>query len=287
MISSYFNAVNRKEYIRAYSYWRDPATQLGTLSSFASGYSDTASISLVFGDITVGVGAGQTYYTVPVRLKGISTSGVLGDYAACYVVHIANPSFFSAPPIVPMNIDKGTARSVSASAADSSVLADACTGSDFPIGNPVTITPTSPDISKNNYLDSRSDAIWVVSSYLNALNRKEYVRAYSYSQDPVTEFGPFTTYAAGYSDTDVITAVFGKVVTKKSEGNSIIAVPLAMKVLSTSAVLKTYVGCFNLYLANPTAQKAYPFKPIGLTGGDFKKVGNSANINQLLVKACK
>ena len=261
--------------------------QLGTLASFTSGYANTASVSLVFGAVTVDSGAGQSYYTVPVRLKSIATNGVHSDYAACYVVHISNPSFFGAPPIVPMAIDKGTAKSVSASAADASVLADACTGSDFPIGDPVTMTPTSPDISKNNYLDSRSDAIWTVSSYLNALNRKEYVRAYSYSQDPAAQFGPYATYAAGYADTDVITAVFGKVVTKKSAGNSTFAVPLAMKVLSTSADLETFVGCFNLYLANPTAQSVYPFKPIGLTGGEFKKVGNSANINQLLVRACR
>jgi hypothetical protein len=146
LISSYFNAVNRKEYLRAYSYWGNPQTHLGTLASFTSGYANTASVSLVFGAV-LSIRSRQSYYTVPVRLKGISTNSVRSDFAACYVVHISNPSFFGAPPIVPMAIDKGIAKSVSASAADASVLADACRVR-FSHRRSVTMTSTSPDISK-------------------------------------------------------------------------------------------------------------------------------------------
>jgi hypothetical protein len=122
-------------------------------------------------------------------------------------------------------------------------------------------------------------------SYLNALNRKEYVRAIHILKTLQLN-SALTLRMRSYADTDVITAVFAKWL-KKSAGNSTFAVPLAMKVLSTSADLETFVGCFNLSLANPTTQSVYPFKPIGLTGGEFKKVGNSANINQLLVRACR
>ena len=286
LISSYFNAVNRKEYLRAYSYWRDPETALGTLTNFTNGYANTASVSLVFGTITGDAGAGQMYYTVPVRLKGIASNGVHSDYAACYVVHLSQPGFYGAPPITPMNIDRGTAEPVNVNAADADVLAEACTGPDYPISSPVSVGPSSLDISKNNYLDNRSDPIATVSSYLNALNSKQYVRAYSYSQNPASEFGPYSSYEAGYADTDVITVTFGTVLSDAGAGNLTYKVPLAMKVLTTSAATQTFVGCFTLHLSQPGVQGVYPFQPMGLTAGKFKTVANNVDIHPLLETAC-
>ncbi len=62
LITSYFNAVNLKQYLRAYSYWSNPSTSLGTLTAFTKGYADTAAVGLVFGTVTAGAGAGQIYY---------------------------------------------------------------------------------------------------------------------------------------------------------------------------------------------------------------------------------
>jgi len=286
LINSYFNAVNRQEYLRAYSYWRDPATTLGTLTNFIHGYDSTASVSLVFGTITGDAGAGQMYYTVPVRLKSITTSGVHADYAACYVVHLSQPSFYGAPPITPMNIDRGTAKPVDVSAADADALAEACNEPDYPISSPVSVGPSSLDISKNNYLDNRSDPIATVSSYLNALNSKQYVRAYSYSQTPASEFGPYSSYEAGYADTDVITVTFGMVISEAGAGNLYYKVPLAMKVLTTSAATQTFIGCFSLHLSQPGMQGSYPFQPMGLIAGEFKTVANNVDIHPLLATAC-
>ena len=286
LIRSYYSAVNRKEYLRAYSYWRDPATRLGTLASFSNGYSHTASVGLVFGSITGDAGAGQMYYTVPVRLKGTASNGVHQDYAACYVVHISQPGFYGAPPITPMNIDRGTAKSVNVNTTDAVVLANACNGPDYPITSPVSVGPTSLDISKNNYLDNRSDPIATVSSYLNALNRKEYVRAYSYAQNPAAEFGSYSNYEAGYTDTDVITVTFGTVLSDAGAGNLNYKVPLAMRVLSTAATTQTFVGCYSLHLSQPGVQGVYPFQPMGLTGGKFKTVANNVDTHPLLATDC-
>ncbi len=286
LIRSYFNAVNRKEYLRAYSYWRDPATTQGSLTDFSNGYTYTASVSLVFGAISGDAGAGQMYYTVPVRLKGIATNGVHQDYAACYVVHLSQPGFYGAPPITPMNIDRGTAKPVNVNAADADVLAGACSGPDYPISSPVSVEPSSLDISKNNYLDNRSDPISTVSSYLNALNSKQYVRAYSYSQTPAAEFGSYSSYEAGFTDTDVITVTFGTVLSNAGAGNLTYKVPLAMKVRTTSGATRTYVGCFSLHLSQPGAQNAYPFQPMGLTAGKFTTVANNVDTHPLLASAC-
>ena len=51
VIVSLYNAISRHEYVRAYSYWGDPAGSLGPYDAYAAGYSDTASVDLVFGQI--------------------------------------------------------------------------------------------------------------------------------------------------------------------------------------------------------------------------------------------
>src|SRR4051812_40022859 len=65
VIRSYYDAVNRQEYARAYSYWERP---LQPFDDFTAGYADTASVEVSFGVGGGGVGAGQLYFTVPVTL---------------------------------------------------------------------------------------------------------------------------------------------------------------------------------------------------------------------------
>jgi len=286
LITSLFNAINRKEYLRAYSYWGNPASTLGTLASYSAGYADTASVDLVFGAITGDAGAGQMYYTVPVILKGTATNGAHANYAACYVVHLAQPGNFGAPPITPMSIERGTAVAVSLATSDSTALATACSGSDYPITQPVSFGTESLSIDKSNYLDNRSGPIETVSSYLNALNRKEYVRAYSYWQNAASTLGPYTTYANGYANTDTITATFGSVASEGAAGNLYYKVPTAMTVLTTSSTTQLFVGCYTLHLSQPGVQGTYPFQPMGITAGTFTQYSSSVDINSLLTTAC-
>ena len=65
MIQSYYNAVNRKEYTRAYAYWEAGATGLAPFGTFAAGYANTKSVTLQTKPGTTAVGAGQLYYSVP------------------------------------------------------------------------------------------------------------------------------------------------------------------------------------------------------------------------------
>jgi hypothetical protein len=286
LITSLFNAVNRKEYLRAYSYWNNPASTLGTLASYSAGYANTASVDLVFGAITGDAGAGQMYYTVPVILKGTATNGVKANYAACYVVHLAQPGNFGAPPITPMGIERGTAAAISLSTSDSAALANACTGSNYPVTQPVSFGTESLSIDKSNYLDNRSGPIETVSSYLNALNSKQYVRAYSYWQNAASTLGPYSSYANGYANTDTITATFGAVVSDAGAGQLHYQVSTAMTVLTTSSTTQLFVGCYTLHLSQPGVQGVYPFQPMGITAGKFTQYNSSVDVNSLLATAC-
>ncbi len=142
---------------------------------------------------------------------------------------------------------RGSAKVADINASDASVLATACNG--YPTGpTPVAVSSESLNIDKSNFLDNRSGPVETVSSFLNALNLKQYVRAYSYYQDPATYPGPYAPYAAGYADTDVITATFGTVQSEGAAGSLYYKVPLAMHVLTTSSTTQTFVGCYTLRL---------------------------------------
>ena len=286
VIVSFYNAINRHEYLRAYNYWATPDTSLGSFNAWASGYSDTASVDLVFGQITGDPGMSQVYYTIPVVLKVTKTNNAHTNYAACYVVHEASPDVYGAPPISPMGIARGSAQPSNINASDASVLATACSG--YPAGGnlPFSASSNSLNIDKSNFVDNRSGPIETVSSLLNAINLKQYVRAYSYYQIPATFPGPYDSYAAGYSDTDVITATFGTVQSEGAAGNLYYKIPLATKVLTTTNTTQTFVGCYTLHLAEPSFQATPPFQPMGIISGKFNQVANGTDENALLPTAC-
>jgi hypothetical protein len=285
VIVSLYNAINRQEYLRAYNYWSNPSTSQGGFNSFVNGYANTASVSLVFGQITGDAGAGQLYYTVPVILKSTAKDGTHSNFSACYIVHQAQPANFGEPPFNPMSIDRGSAKTSSLTASDASALATACNG--FPSGgSPVAASGTSLNIDKSNFLDNRSGPIETVSSFLNALNLKQYVRAYYYYQNPATYPGPFDPYAAGYANTDVITVTFGTVQSEGAAGSLYYKVPLAEIVLTTTNTTQTFVGCYTLRLGQPAVQATPPFQPMGIVAGKFTKVANGTAVAPLLPAAC-
>src|SRR6185437_14929751 len=53
VIRSYYNAINRQEYARAYDYWESGATasQLQPFDQFRQGYAQTASVDLTTGTV--------------------------------------------------------------------------------------------------------------------------------------------------------------------------------------------------------------------------------------------
>ena len=129
LLMSYYNAINRQEYVRAYSYWQNPGgSQAGppAFPRFQQGYANTASVQLDLGNVSSDPGAGQLYYTVPVVLYATTTSGATQTFAGCYTLHLAQPSIQGVPPLQPLGIQSATIRQVSNSASAASLLANAC-----------------------------------------------------------------------------------------------------------------------------------------------------------------
>jgi hypothetical protein len=128
VLSSLVNAINRKEYVRAYYYWatNGGAPNLPTFDNFQKGYADTASVQLTTGQVSTDVGAGQIYYKVPAVLKAQTTAGATQVYSACYVLHLARPEIQGVPPFQPLAIQTGTAKAAASGADTASLLGQAC-----------------------------------------------------------------------------------------------------------------------------------------------------------------
>jgi hypothetical protein len=106
VISSYFNAVNRHEYARAWSYYQD-GEGVQPFDEFVKGYQDTSSVAVTFGQSAQEGAAGSTYWTLPVALDSLSASGKHAKFMGCYTLRLAQPLNQAEPPYRPLHIVEG------------------------------------------------------------------------------------------------------------------------------------------------------------------------------------
>jgi hypothetical protein len=106
IVKSLYNAVNRKEYARAWDYFGDqkPAADV---EAFAAGYENTAEVSVTTGEIASEGAAGSIFYHVPVAIRSSNTDGSDQVFAGCYVARLENPAI-QEPPFRPLHIEKGS-----------------------------------------------------------------------------------------------------------------------------------------------------------------------------------
>ena len=103
LVRSLYNAINRKEYARAYAYFGD-TKPVGEFKVFADGYAKTESVELRIGQVTTEGAAGSIYAAVPVAIKSVEGEGRIRFFSGCYVARIINPSL-QVPPFTPYQIE--------------------------------------------------------------------------------------------------------------------------------------------------------------------------------------
>lgn len=104
VISSYYNAINRTEYARAYSYFGNGDAP--EYDQWEAGYAQTAHVDVSFGQSAQEGAAGSTYWTLPIRLDVTSTDGQHTTFTGCYNLRLAQPAI-QAPPFQPLHIVDG------------------------------------------------------------------------------------------------------------------------------------------------------------------------------------
>src|SRR5262245_5708906 len=128
VVGSFYDAVNRREYTRAFSYWEPSAaaSELPPFDEFAEGYADTVHVDASLGDVGSGVGAGQLYFSVPVTLVSSMADGSKQTFVGCYTLHLARPQLQAEPPFRPLAIQRATVQQVENDADTASLMAAAC-----------------------------------------------------------------------------------------------------------------------------------------------------------------
>jgi hypothetical protein len=106
VIASYYNAINRQEYARAYSYYAsDNPPQ--PFPQFQAGYENTASVTVRFGKAVGEGAAGSAYWSQPLAIKSEAKDGTITVFNGCYRLRLANPAI-QGVPYVPLSILDGT-----------------------------------------------------------------------------------------------------------------------------------------------------------------------------------
>jgi len=89
LLASYYNAINRREYRRAWKYWGNPPNP--SFEDFVQGYAETAFVFLVVSPPTRFEGAaGSVYVGIPTLLVATHLDGSQHAFVGCYVARRPN-----------------------------------------------------------------------------------------------------------------------------------------------------------------------------------------------------
>lgn len=177
VLASFYDAINKKDYRRAYGYWENPPTGY---DQFAQGYADTAKVQVIAQPPTfIDAGAGNLHASIPTVLVSTKTDGSQQTFAGCYTTHKVNIQ----PDV--WHLAQAQIAPVDANTAIPTLLAQACAA--FGVPGPAEVSYAS-----------QNTPVELLASFYNAINRQEYQRAYSYWENPPTSYDQF---AQGYANT--------------------------------------------------------------------------------------
>lgn len=90
LVRSLYNAINRQEYARAWSYFAEPPAP--DLKAYAQGYADTEHVEVIAGTPHEEGAAGSIYFEVPVAIRALDRGGSEQIFSGCYTLRMSNPA---------------------------------------------------------------------------------------------------------------------------------------------------------------------------------------------------
>lgn len=105
VVRSLYNAINRHEYARAWSYFGE-AKPAADFDAFVKGYEGTESVEIETGAASEEGAAGSVYFNLPVAIHSTAKDGKEQVFAGCYTLRRVNADI-QEPPFNPLHIDKG------------------------------------------------------------------------------------------------------------------------------------------------------------------------------------
>lgn len=228
LLASYYNAINRQDYQRAYGYLQNP--QLA-YADFVSGYANTASVQLIVRPpLFIDAGAGNVYQQVATMLVAKQRDGSEQRFAGCYITHKSNLH----PPDIPQedtwHINQANIAAVAADASVADLLAQAC-----PEQQPPAYNITSGPVD-------------LLASFYDAINRGDYARAYGYWETPPSAYADFVN---GYANTaSVLLLVAPPPQIQGAAGSSYASIPTALVATQRDGSKQLFSGCYVMRKSN-------------------------------------
>jgi hypothetical protein len=281
VIRSYYDAISRRQTLRAYAYW-EPSTTLPPYDTFAKGFADTTSAQVELGTVGGGTGAGQLYWSVPAAITSTTSAGPQ-SFVGCYTLHLGRPEIQTAPPFKPIAIQSAQVSAVANAAAAHSGLATVCGTAN---ATPLPWGAAGAGIDATHYVDDRSAGEQVIQSYYNAVNRKEYSRSYGYWESGATGLAPFDTFAAGYTSTKSVALMTTSGTTDAGAGQLYYSIPAVVTASNADGSTTIFSGCYKLHLGSPNIQATPPFQPLGIQSARIAQAAAGASASSLLSSAC-
>jgi hypothetical protein len=105
IVGSLYDAVDRHQYARAWSYFGD-AKPTADYAAFVRGYADTDRVRVRIGPVISEGAAGSIYSTVAVAIEATDTTGHSRAFGGCYVTRQVQPAI-QEPPFRPLQIVEG------------------------------------------------------------------------------------------------------------------------------------------------------------------------------------
>jgi hypothetical protein len=110
LVKSFYNAINRQEYSRAWDYFGE-TKPAANFDAFVKGFATTERVDVLTGAVSSEGAAGSQFYTVPVAIVAFGKSGGQAVFAGCYTTRLSDPRI-QEPPFVSLHIE--TARMAAA-----------------------------------------------------------------------------------------------------------------------------------------------------------------------------
>ena len=96
LIASYFNALNRQEFVRAWGYWDDQIA--GTnFEDYVEGFSSVIASEFKMGTPVSEGAAGSIFTKIPLVVMSVDEDGWKEVYQGCFLTRIATPNIQSPP----------------------------------------------------------------------------------------------------------------------------------------------------------------------------------------------
>ncbi|MBK4218178.1 hypothetical protein JJJ17_19800 [Paracoccus caeni] len=117
----------------------------------------------------------------------------------------------------------------------------------------------------SQFIDDRSSPERVVTSLYNAIDRREYLRGWSYfAPDTAPDYD---TFRDGYETTEKVELRLGEVHSEGAAGSVYSLVPVALRATDADGTETVFAGCYRLTQVQPAAQDTPPFRPIQIDEG--------------------